>query len=71
MYEWLKDYQRLEDEITYLEYHLIRSKNELKRWVHGDSSDIKLTAESEGAKLENRIEAIEYELAHKINDFMI
>ena len=68
MYEWLKDYQRLGDEIIYLEHNLIRSQNELKRWVHGDLAGIKLTAESEGAKLEYRIEAIEYELAHKIND---
>ncbi|MGE7090913.1 hypothetical protein ACQKII_05520 [Lysinibacillus sp. NPDC048646] len=68
MYEWLKDYQRLEDEITYLEHNLIRSQNELKRWVHGDLEKYKLTAESDGARLEERIEVIEYELAHKMND---
>lgn len=68
MYEWLKDYQRLEDEITYLEHNLMRSKNELKRWVHGDLAKYKLTADSEGAKLEERIEVIEFELAHKMND---
>lgn len=68
MYEWLKDYQRLEDEITYLEHNLIRSKNELKRWVHGDLAKYKLTPESHGAKLEELIEVIEYELAHKMND---
>jgi len=68
MYEWLRDYQRLEDEITYLEHNLIRSQNELKRWVHGDLAKYKLTAESDGAKLEERIEVIEFELAHKMND---
>ncbi|UNT55819.1 hypothetical protein [Lysinibacillus capsici] len=68
MYEWLKDYQRLEDEITYLNHNLIRSKNELKRWVHGDLAKYKLTPESHGAKLEELIEVIEYELAHKMND---
>ncbi|MEK3728631.1 hypothetical protein [Lysinibacillus sp. FSL W8-0953] len=68
MYEWLKDYQRLEDEITYLDHNLIRSKNELKRWVHGDLAKYKLTPESHGAKLEELIEVIEYELAHKMND---
>ncbi|EOO39029.1 phage protein [Bacillus cereus VD133] len=30
--------------------------------------EVRLTAESEGAKVEERIEAIEYELAHKMND---
>lgn len=68
MYEWLKDYQRIEDEITYLDHNLIRSKSELKRWVHGDLAKYKLTPESHGAKLEELIEVIEYELAHKMND---
>lgn len=68
MYALLKDYQRLEDEITYLDHNLIRSKNELKRWVHGDLAKYKLTPESHGAKLEELIEVIEYELAHKMND---
>ncbi len=30
--------------------------------------EVRLTAESEGAKVEERIESIEYELAHKMND---
>jgi len=66
--KWLQDYQRLEDEITYLEHNLIRSKNELKRWVHGYLAKYKFTPESHGAKLEELIEVIEYELAHKMND---
>lgn len=68
VYEWLKDYQQIEDEITYLESELIRSKKELKRWVHGDLAKYKLTALSDGAQLEERIAAIEYGLAHKMND---
>ncbi|MEC2861440.1 hypothetical protein [Bacillus thuringiensis] len=68
MFNWLKEYQRLEEEIAYLEYNLDKTKTELKRWIHGDLQDVRLTAESEGAKVEERIEAIEYELAHKMND---
>lgn len=68
MYEWLKDYRKLEDEIAYLEFNLERSENELKRWTSGDLFGIKLTAESNGAKLEESIEAIKVELAHKQND---
>lgn len=68
-YEWLKDYQRLEDEITYLENNLLRTKRELCRYSGGDLSDVKLTAESRASKLEEIIERLEYELAHKQNDF--
>ena len=70
MYEWLKDYQKLEEEITYLEFNLERTENELKRWTSGDLFGVKLTAESNGAKLEEYIERIEYELAHKMNDLL-
>jgi DNA-directed RNA polymerase specialized sigma subunit len=68
LFDWLKDYQKLEEDIEYLEYNLDKTKAELKRWVSGDLREVRLTAESEGAKVENRIEAIEYELAHKMND---
>lgn len=68
MFEWLKDYKKLEEEIAYLEYSLDKSKAELKRWTSGDLQNVRLTAESEGAKVEDRIEAIEYELAHKMNE---
>ncbi|MBG9540441.1 phage protein [Bacillus thuringiensis] len=68
MFKWLKEYQRLEEEVAYLEYNLDKTKAELKRWVSGDLREVRLTAESEGAKVEVRIEAIEYELAHKLND---
>ena len=68
LFNWLRDYQKLEEEIAYLEYNLDKTKAELRRWVSGDLREVRLTAESEGAKVENRIEAMEYELAHKMND---
>ena len=68
LFNWLKVYQELEQEIAYLDYNLDKTKAELKRWVSGDLREVRLTAESEGAKVEERIEAIEYELAHKMND---
>ncbi|MFB6585679.1 hypothetical protein ACFCVQ_08400 [Bacillus thuringiensis] len=68
MFEWFKDYKKLEDEIIYLENKLHRSKRELMRWSVGDLSKYKLTADSDGAKIEEHIATIEYELANKMND---
>ncbi|PGL87857.1 hypothetical protein CN931_01350 [Bacillus sp. AFS054943] len=68
MFDWLKDYQKLEERVAYLDYNLDKTKAELKRWVSGDLREVRLTAESEGAKVEERIEAIEYELANEMND---
>ncbi|PHE78332.1 hypothetical protein COF80_32450 [Bacillus toyonensis] len=68
MFDWLKDYQKLEERIAYLDYNLDKTKAELKRWVSGDLREVRLTAESEGAQVEERIEAIEYELANEMND---
>ena len=68
LFNWLKVYQELEQDIAYLDYNLDKTKAELKRWVSGDLRELRLTAESEGAKVEERIEAIEYELAYKMND---
>jgi DNA-directed RNA polymerase specialized sigma subunit len=70
LYEWLKDYQKLEEEISYLEYRVERSKKELWRWVHGDLQGVPLQRESIAANLEEIIEKIEYELAHKMNDLL-
>ncbi len=67
LFDWLKDYQKLEENIEYLDYNLDKTKAELKRWVSGDLREVRLTAESEGAKVEERIEAIEYELANEMN----
>lgn len=68
MFTWLKDYQKLEDQIIYLENLLERSQKELSRWVSGDLAKYKLTAESDGAQVEEQIKVIEYELANKMND---
>ena len=69
MYEWLKDYRKLEEEITYLEFNLERTKRELNRWENVyDLGKYKLQPESLGANVEEKIEAIEYALAHKLND---
>lgn len=67
-FAWLKDYRELEYEIAYLEQNLERTKRELKRWVEGDLAKVKLTSDSHGAKVEDIIERIEWELAHKMND---
>ncbi|MFA2810184.1 hypothetical protein [Bacillus mycoides] len=67
MFDWLKDYQKLEERIAYLDYNLDKTKAELKRWISGDLREVRLTAESEGSKVEERIEEIEYELANEIN----
>lgn len=68
LYEWLRDYQKIEDELSYLEFNLERSESELKRWVGGDLSGVKLSAESDGARLEERIERIRNELSIKQNE---
>nr|WP_077321423.1 sigma-70 family RNA polymerase sigma factor [Virgibacillus proomii] len=36
MYEWLKDYQQLKQDIDYLKYKLDRKETEFKSWVEGD-----------------------------------
>ena len=69
MFEWLKDYRDLEERIAYLEHNLDMTKNELKRWENTrDLGRYKLQADSLGANVEEKIEVIEYELAHKMND---
>ncbi|MED1299830.1 hypothetical protein BK704_02340 [[Bacillus thuringiensis] serovar konkukian] len=68
MFDWLKDYQKLEEDISLLEYNLDRTKAELKRWISGDLQDVRLTADSEGAKVEKRLEVIELNLAYKMNE---
>ncbi|WP_439957375.1 hypothetical protein [Oceanobacillus oncorhynchi] len=68
LYEWLRDYQELCNEIDYLEYKLQREKRELKRWVQGDLSKLKLKEKSIASGLEDTIADLKYELAHKMND---
>ena len=68
MFEWLIDYQKLQDKIDYLEYKIDREKRELKRWTYGDLQNVRLNENSIAAGLEDRIFTMEYELAHLIND---
>ncbi len=68
MYEWLLDYQELVNEIDYLEFQLNRNKRELKRWNYGDLQDVKIAEGAIASTLEERIAAMEHELAHKMND---
>ncbi|PGA25474.1 hypothetical protein [Bacillus wiedmannii] len=65
MFKWLKDYQKLEEEIAYLEYNLEQTEAELKRWISGDLCDVRLTSGSQGAKVEEIIEKINSELSIK------
>ncbi|MGG1137191.1 hypothetical protein [Bacillus mycoides] len=65
MFDWLKDYQKLKQEIAYLEYNLENTEAELRRWISGDLRYVSLTQDSQGAKVEEVIEKIKDELAFK------
>lgn len=65
LYEWLRDYQKLVEDIAYLEFSLEKTEIELKRWVEGDLQGIKLQHDSLGAKVEENIEEIKRELKFK------
>ncbi|MBG9841770.1 MULTISPECIES: hypothetical protein [Bacillus cereus group] len=67
MFDWLKDYQKLKQDIAYLEYNLEQTEAELKRWISGDLRNVSLTQDSQGAKVEEVIENIKSELAFKQN----
>lgn len=68
LFEWLLDYQKICNDIDYLDYQLSREKRELKRWELGDLMKLKLNENSIAANLEERIAAYEIELAYKMND---
>jgi RNA polymerase sigma factor (sigma-70 family) len=65
LYEWLKDYQSLEEELSYLEFYLERSELELKRWVSGDLMHVKLQQESIASTLEETIVKIKNDIKLK------
>lgn len=67
LYEWLRDYQRLEEEISYLAFNLEQTQNELKRWVSGNLSGVKLEADSRGAKVEEIIDQLKLDILFKID----
>ncbi|GKV66711.1 MULTISPECIES: hypothetical protein [unclassified Sporosarcina] len=68
MYDWLKDYRNIEIEIIKLENKITREKRELGRYSGGDLGGRILHEDSVSSSLEERIEAKEFELAHKMND---
>lgn len=65
MYEWLKDYQELVQDIEYLEYKLEREETELDRWVYGDLQGVKLNKDSIASGIEERITALKKEIEFK------
>lgn len=62
-FQWLKDYQELEEQILYLKWNLNKSKLELSRWVNGDLSEVRIEKNSRSASLEDNIEKIKKEIA--------
>jgi RNA polymerase sigma factor (sigma-70 family) len=65
VYEWLRDYQKLTQDISYLEFNLEQTERELKRWVEGDLSGIKLQQDSLGSKVEESIEKVKEDISFK------
>lgn len=61
-FQWLQEYQELEERLIYLKWNLNKSKLELIRWTEGDLQGIKLTNESRAASLEEKIQFMESEI---------
>lgn len=61
-FQWLKDYQDLEDQVLYLKWNLNKSRLELSRWVHGDLAKVRLEKNSRSSSLEENIQRISREI---------
>ena len=61
-FQWLKDYQELDEQILYLKWNLNKSKLELNRWVCGDLANVRIEKNSRTSSLEENIQKIENEL---------
>lgn len=61
-FQWLRDFQDLQDQILYLKWNLNKSKLELNRWIYGDLSDVRLDENSRSSSLEESIQLIEQEI---------
>ncbi|RXA88790.1 hypothetical protein EQ868_05615 [Enterococcus hirae] len=61
-FQWLKDYQELEEQILYLKWNLNKSKLELMRWVSGDLANVRIEKNSRSSSLEENIKRIECEI---------
>lgn len=62
-FSWLESYLANEEEICSLELNLSRTKIELRRWLDGDLSHVRIEKRSHGANVENVIEQTEALLA--------
>ncbi|MGY3766826.1 hypothetical protein ACWOAH_09905 [Vagococcus vulneris] len=61
-FQWLKDYQELDEQLLYLKWNLNKSQLELNRWIEGDLSKVKIDKNSRSASLEINIERIKREI---------
>ena len=61
-FQWLKDYQDLEEQLLYLKWNLNKSKLELIRWTTGDLSKVRIEKNSRSSLLEENITQIENEI---------
>ncbi|WP_315307496.1 hypothetical protein [Enterococcus devriesei] len=61
-FQWLKDYQDLDNQILYMKWNLNKSKLELNRWIYGDLSDVRLNENSRSSSLEENVKKMEHEL---------
>lgn len=61
-FQWLRDYQDLEEQLLYLKWNLNKSKLELIRWTTGDLSKVRIEKNSRSSLLEENITQIENEI---------
>lgn len=61
-FQWLKNYQDLEEQILFMKWNLNKSRLELDRWVNGDLANVRLEKNSRSSSLEENIKIIENEL---------
>lgn len=66
-FQWLKDYQELDEEIAYLKWNIRKTKFELIRWEEGDLSKVFLERDSKGSQVEVNIDKLEELLNDKIH----
>lgn len=65
-YQWLLEYQQLEEDIDLLEWKIKKAELELERWLDpNDLGKIKITNESKSAKLEEDIKKLKAYLNEK------
>lgn len=67
IYQWLTKYQALQREIDYIEFELDDYQAELRRWVGGNLSGVRLEKKSRASNLEPIIAQKEQELEVLVN----